>query len=511
MRLRHVWFSSLLKEVKFRGTEMVCKNCGRITSDDESCCRSCGFAVQPEAEGLPVSEPQKKRRAVLRLLSVFFIAAILVAGYFGVRYYLHLVEVNSAAEEFQRAVSRAEELSTDVEAMYTEKDGGEIRGDLTPKEINEARGRLEGIMAEPNSDYADEVAERLDTKAHQRLMEKLDARLLEAAEKRDIMDMQVFLDQGLELSQRVEELFAQPGGDFIRPRLVDTEIRPLTKELSEIPRDPEGEYAEAVKKNLNISAHHKLLDSIEARLLEAEEKRLAKAEVNNLFEVTAITDEGYPENLPLKPESDEAAVTALAEKYGDKDIFDSFWFTVNKVLDNAKFELLWIKDARLAVQKLEDMKILPTEDQYSRAMDDVNFLQDGTIKNELMERLEAVNKRIEAGAEADEETDSAEVQIQEYLEGNPDFIDTSKMDEIFDGMASVKLDTEGSTLRIQVCYMSEWDGMLELIVDGLDDDLAEIDQAYIQRSAEMRKSIPSSELVLEVQKSTGEVMWSRSY
>ena len=484
---------------------MVCKNCGKVTSDNEACCQNCGFAVLPEAEGLPVSAPQKKKRAVLRVIAVFVAAGIIIAGYFGVRYYLHNMEVDSAAAELQKAISQAEELSVTVEEMYTSTGGGEIRGDLTHKEIKDARARLENIQAEPNEEYAGEVAERLDAAGHKELLERLDARLLEAAEKRDSMDMQVFVDAGQELSQKVEELFTEPGGDFIKPRLTDSEIRPLKKELSEIQRDPEGEYAQAVNNSLNISAHHKLLDNIEKRLEEAEEKRLAKAEVNGLFEVTAIIAEGYPDNLPLKPETDEAVLAEITEKYSSKEIFDSFWFTVNTVLENAKYELLWIEDAKLAVEKLEALESM-TEEQYGRAMDEVDYLQDGTIKTGLKDRLEALKKRQDSG-----EAVKKEPRLQAYLDENPDMINISKMDEIFDDMAEAKLKIEGDILTIEVCYMPEWDGMMELIIEGLDDDLSEIDQVYIQRAAEIRKTIPDFKLVLEIQKSTGEAVWSRTY
>lgn len=268
-------------------------------------------------------------------LTIIVVAAAVV----GLNAYDHYSGLRSATAEMQQAIIQAQALEDAVEELFVEPGSSDIRAGLSKKDIKTLHALLEKIQREPQEAYAGAVENELDISSHQKLLEELELRLENAQEQLAISRMKSAVEEAQALSEKVDELF-EAGSDFISPGWTVDQITALQSKLSDIQQEPEERYYQAVAELLSITNHRQLLAEMEQRLAEAMEKRAAADETNALFkkEVIKSTMDSYTE-LPLSPDTDDADIQALLDKYGDKDRSDSFWNTVVYVLERAIYEI----------------------------------------------------------------------------------------------------------------------------------------------------------------------------
>ena len=319
----------------------------------------------------------------------------------------------------------------------------------------------------------------------------------------------------------VDGLFEKSDSDIIKSGLKADEISALQTKLDAIAVEPEGSHKEKVEDQLNMSAHRDRLEKMQGRLDEADEKLIAADEINGLFEVDAIgNEEDDVYYYPLNSGVDEAKIEELWGKYEDKDAMDGFWAIILDLLDSAEYELQCIDEAQEALAAL-DAKQSITSSEYESAVIDVDFLENGTIQDELRAKLESYKDRVVQEEEQSTPPVSPEEEaavnneggytLEQLIQDEPDLFDIETMNAGFGGMAEASVTAEGNVLLIKINYMEEWDSVLDLITNELDDQMDDVDSIYEMAAEMIRIEVPDAKVVLEICKSNGEAVWSRTY
>ena len=214
----------------------------------------------------------------------------------------------------------------------------------------------------------------------------------EAAVQSELDEMEMEVTHAQALYADVSALFSQQYPDFPADGLTLAYIDEVKSTLKDIRREPDREYAVEVKREMDLAGHAALIDEMLDMIYDVRGKVTALEEVRVLFEVEPIIDGISVFDLPLAMGVDEKTVANLTTAYkgmADGDC-DSFWDELNYILEDAAYQLMYIKDAREAVQYIKMLAGNAEQSDIDFAQGEINYIYEGSQRAAMQARLDAV-------------------------------------------------------------------------------------------------------------------------
>ena len=353
-----------------------------------------------------------------------------------------------------------------------------------------------------------------------------------AAIQKDVEAYEIAMTQAEELSEEVEGLFSDKYEGFPAEGKTLEDVDKLQARLKEIKRNPDEKYAKEVKEKVKVSEHKLQLDALEKKLKDAAERITALEEVNTLFETAPIKNGDYTDTLALAVGND-AAVNAALEKYLYLETEDNFWTVLADVVNEAYSELMWAENTIISIEELEAQDSF-TQLDFDNAQDNVDYLYDGGRKAELQARLDTLLDRIEAEpVQADLEPEPEDKipeppisegdafnsivypdnydNLEDFVNNNQDLFQLDKINESLAGMMEVSVFAQGNTMTLRMTYSSMFDSFAGDMKNALETMMDDMDANFLPMTESIQAIFPDADIVLEICKSDGTIILSRSY